>query len=136
MTNDEHLSSNQLASERTDWALKRTLMALERSFMALIRTSVALISFGFTIYKFLEAFKDEGNLGIRNNSPRNVGLFLILLGVGVLVFGLFQHMKLKNLLLDGEKRTIAVSLSVVAAVGVLLVGLFTLLNIFLGFGGF
>ena len=52
------LTSNEMA-------LDRTLMALERTLMAWIRTSLSLISFGFTIYKFLQALGDKGGVAIR-----------------------------------------------------------------------
>ena len=41
--------------ESTLLAVDRTRLAHERTLMAWIRTATSMISFGFTIYKFLEA---------------------------------------------------------------------------------
>ncbi len=130
------LTSNQLAQERTEMGFGRTVMALERTLMAWIRTSLSLISFGFTIYKFLEAMQAKGTAHMRENAPRNLGLFLILLGMGLLVFAIIQFNTASKSVHEFSDRKTQVSLSLVGAVGVLLVGVFTLLNIFFGFGGF
>ena len=69
--NDAPPTSNQLAADRTTMAFDRTVMALERTLMGWIRTSLSLISFGFTIFKFLEALHKGGDTHIRENAPRN-----------------------------------------------------------------
>ena len=132
---DVQRSSNELALERTNWALNRTIMGLDRTLMALVRTAVSLIGFGFTIYKFLEALKGKSDVAIRPNAPRNLGLFLILLGMALLVVGIFQYQTLKKKFLGEAKPEFKVSLAIVTAVGVFVVGFFALLNIFFGFGG-
>ena len=133
---DRVLTSNELAGQRTEMGFGRTLMALERTLMAWIRTSLSLISFGFTIFKFLEAMQDRADAGTRGNAPRNLGLFLICLGIGVLVLAIFQFIQARKTVLSFSETKPQFSLSLVGAVGVLLVGLFTLLNIFFGLGGF
>ena len=130
------LTSNQLAEERTEMGFGRTVMALERTLMAWIRTSLSLISFGFTIFKFLEAIQEKGGAQMREHAPRNLGLFLILLGMGLLVFAIIQFKAAMKTVHGFSKRKTPVSLSLIGAIGVLLVGLFTILNIFFGFGGF
>jgi len=133
--NDTPLTSNQLAEQRTEMGFGRTIMALERTLMAWIRTSLSLISFGFTIFKFLQAMQDKSS-GIRENAPRNLGLFMILLGMGVLVLAIFQFKRaLGQIEVFSEKKP-QFSISLIGAIGVLLVGLFTILNIFFGLGGF
>ena len=134
--NDAKLSSNELASERTDWALKRTVMALERSLMAWLRTAISLISFGFTIFKFLDALQKGGTVQLQEHAPRNMGLFLIVLGMGFLILGIVEYNIAKNLLIGETQRVFPVSITFLAAVGVLLVGLFMLMNMLLGIGGF
>lgn len=133
---DTQLSSNELAAERTDWALKRTLLALERSLMAWLRTAIALISFGFTIFKFLDALQRKGTVQMQEHAARNLGLFLILLGMGFLALGIVEYRIAKNLLLGDSKSVFPVSVTLLASVGILLVGLFMLLNMFFGIGGF
>lgn len=134
--NDAVLTSNQLAVERTELGFGRTVMALERTLMAWIRTSLSLISFGFTIFKFLQAMQDKSGSGIRENAPRNLGLFMILLGMGVLVLAIFQFMEARKVVEAYGEGKPQYSISLIAGAGVLLVGLFTLLNILFGFGGF
>lgn len=73
-------TSDELARIRTDLAVERTLMAADRSLMAWVRTGLSMISFGFTIYKVLEAFQQQGGQLHSANAARNVGLFLTGLG--------------------------------------------------------
>lgn len=130
------LTSNEMASERTEMAFGRTVMALERTLMAWIRTSVSLIGFGFTIFKFLEALQSKGMTTIREHAPRNLGLFLILLGMLTLLFAIIQFKTaMKKVSVYSEIKP-GISISFYGAIGVLLVGLFTLMNIIFGFGGF
>ena len=55
MTNPTAKTANELAMDRTDLAVERTVMGAGRTLMAWIRTALSMISFGFTIYKFLQA---------------------------------------------------------------------------------
>jgi putative membrane protein len=59
--------------------------------MSIIRTSLSLIGFGFTIFQFFRKLKDAGALN--NASPRNFGLALVLLGIGMLVVGILHHLQ-------------------------------------------
>ena len=88
------LSPNELAEQRTDLAIRRTVMAADRSLMAWIRTGLSLISFGITIYKILhEAAKiiHERGEAFRDQSPRNIGLFLTGLGTIAIVIGTVEY---------------------------------------------
>ena len=84
-------SSNDLAIERTDLAAKRTVMAADRSLMAWIRTGLSMISFGFTIYKLLQAFQSAGSILPHENSPRRIGLFLTGLGTIAILIGTMEY---------------------------------------------
>lgn len=77
-------SSNELAQKRTSMATDRTGMASTRTLLAWVRTGLSMIGFGFTIYKFLEAFIGQG---VREGAPREIGLFLISLGTLAITFG-------------------------------------------------
>jgi len=94
-----------------------------------------MISFGFTVYKVLEALLSKGSLNMRENAPRNLGLLLILLGMSMLVVGLIEYRTAKRNIV-GDARKLPVSMTFIASIGVLLVGLFTVLNILFGLGGF
>lgn len=77
-----------------DMAIDRTRMAAERTLMAWLRTSLSMISFGFTIYKFLQAFQESGTATIlRSHTPRNVGLTLIGIGTFAIIIACVQHVK-------------------------------------------
>jgi putative membrane protein len=87
----ETRSSNELAADRTDLAISRTVMAADRSLMAWIRTALSMISFGFTIYKLLESFRERGVALRASESPRNMGLFLIGMGTLSMVMGTAEY---------------------------------------------
>jgi putative membrane protein len=80
-------SSNVLAKERTGLAVYRTALAASRSLMAWVRTGLSMIGFGFTIYKFIQAFADQFSPG----AARTVGIFLITLGTVSVIFGCIEY---------------------------------------------
>jgi len=61
--------------------------------MAWIRTALSLFSFGFTIYKVLQAFEEAGKVlpGANINTPRVVGLFLTGTGTLAILIGTTQY---------------------------------------------
>ena len=132
---DTPRSTDELAQDRTYMAWGRSVMALERTLMAWIRTSLSLIGFGFAIFKFLQVMQSEGT-PVRVSAARNLGAFFIILGMGLLVLAIIQFQKAmaKITQLSGKKPQF--SLSLVGAIGVLMAGLFTILNTFFGLGGF
>lgn len=138
----------ELASNRTALAFERTRIASDRTLMALIRTSLSLISFGFTIFTFVGRLaEDLGSPAVTLASARNFGLALVLLGVGLLIAGLFTHYEfltnlrgrrsrlhdLKLLRTGPQYRT---SLTTVLALLLLLVGLLAVLGMIARTGPF
>ena len=87
----EHKSSNELAEDRTDLAAKRNVMAADRTLMAWIRTGLSMISFGFTIYKVLQAFQAAGSILPHENTPRRIGLVLTGLGTLSILIGTIEY---------------------------------------------
>ena len=76
----------------TDLAVDRTRLAHERTLMAWVRTSASLISFGFTIYKFFQYMRENGQpVEDRTFGPRQFALFLIAIGLIALVLATIQH---------------------------------------------
>jgi putative membrane protein len=67
-----------------------TLMAADRTLMSWTRTSLSLLSFGFTIFKILQAFQEEGKL-VRSDVPRDAGLFLTAMGTLAMVMGTLEY---------------------------------------------
>jgi putative membrane protein len=84
-------TANQLAEDRTVLAVQRTVMAADRTLMAWMRTGLSMISFGFTLYKVLQALQAGGLMLPRETTPRNLGLFLTGLGTVALVVGVLEH---------------------------------------------
>jgi len=85
-------TSNELAGDRTDLAVDRTVMAAGRTLMAWIRTALSMISFGFTIYKFMQAaVEGKANSVMQAMGPRRLGLFLIALGVISVILGSVEY---------------------------------------------
>lgn len=84
--------STELASNRTAMSIERTRMSADRTLMSVLRTSLSMISFGFTIFKFFhEVGKQMGIEQSMGTPARNFGLTLVVLGVGLLIAGLFNH---------------------------------------------
>ena len=84
--------STELAAQRTAMAFERTAMASDRTLMAGVRTSFALIGFGFTIFQFFHTLNDRYlNGSMTPGAPRRFGLTLIILGVTLLVFAIWNH---------------------------------------------
>jgi putative membrane protein len=126
-----------LAEERTELALQRTIIAAERTLMAWIRTALSMIGFGFTIYKFFQYQADEiaaGNIR-RPQAPRNLGLSLIALGTLALVAATWQHRKFLKTIGASDKQNM-ISISVVVAMVVILIGLVTFYGVLLRQGPF
>src|SRR2546430_6105063 len=83
--------SVELSSRRTGMSFQRTRMSADRTLMSVIRTSLSLISFGFTIYQFFQHLEDQKALSA-SHAPRNFGVSLIYLGIGMLVVGILFHL--------------------------------------------
>jgi len=76
-------------------ALERTLMAADRTILAWVRTSISFIGFGFTIYKVLDSLvkTQPGAMLIKDQTPRNIGILLILSGVIPMIFIMFDYFR-------------------------------------------
>jgi uncharacterized membrane protein YidH (DUF202 family) len=95
-----------------------------------------MISFGFTIYKILQAAAagvqaERGKLGLLNASgPRRLGLFLLALGVTSVIVGsveYYQTIQRLNRMCGTRYRPVNFSLIVSVLIGLL--GLFLFLTI-------
>lgn len=87
---DETATRIRLAALPHDMGEVRSILAADRTLMAWIRTSLSMFSFGFTIYKFLQGVQEKNALA-HSNSPQQVGLFLVGLGVTAMVFGTLSY---------------------------------------------
>jgi putative membrane protein len=94
----ESSSSPESVSVRTGQEIRDARLADDRMLMDWVRTGLSMISFGFTIYKVLEGFRERpADLLVhplaQQFSPRNVGLFLCGVGTLSIVMGTFEYAK-------------------------------------------
>jgi|WetSurMetagenome_2_1015567.scaffolds.fasta_scaffold57951_3 putative membrane protein len=117
-------------------SVDRTRMAADRTLMAWLRTSLSMISFGFTLYKFLQAFEGQNPVLMSHpNAPRNAGLSLIGIGTFALIMACIQHEQyLRKLHLDAKEKQL--DLSLIVACLIILMGLLMLWSIILNSGPF
>lgn len=133
--------SLELASRRTGLALQRTRMAADRTLMAVMRTALAMMSFGFSIITFFRTMKGSGVFGqeIPVDAARAFGQALLLLGTLLILSGIGFHVRFMlqvrreraELIAEGLIRgrlQFPVSLTLLAACGLLLLGLFAALD--------
>lgn len=125
-----------LAEERTDLALTRTRLAADRTLDAWVRTALAMISFGFTIFKFLHDIEKQSGASLTHpHAARRFGLSLVIMGTLAVIGAIYQHLKmLKELGLHPFQRPI--SLAVIVAVFIALLGLVTTLSLATNIGPF
>ena len=135
MTEPEPSKSDLLAQRRTALAGTRTALAAERTLMAWVRTALSLISFGFTIYKFLEALVEAEKVHFGNpNGPRNLGIFLILVGTASLLAGMVEYRLTLRRIEGGRPAQIGFTFYLACAVALL--GLVLLAGILIQIGPF
>lgn len=137
--------STELSARRTGMSFQRTRMSADRTLMSVIRTSLSMIGFGFTIFQFFQKLREAGTL--TGGSPRNFGLALVYLGVGMLVVGILYHLQFmlslrhqraeltKAGLIHGQSL-FPTSLTLMVAVLLLLAGLMAILGMTLNVGPF
>ncbi|MFL5024346.1 MAG: YidH family protein, partial [Microvirga sp.] len=138
--------SVELSSRRTGMSFQRTRMSADRTLMSVIRTSLSLIGFGFTIVQFFQKLRDADLMpGATAHATRNFGLTLVFLGVGMLALGIGFHLQFMRALrvvraqmraeglIHGESP-FPISLTVLVAVVLLVVGLVAIASIALRIG--
>ena len=132
--------STLLARQRTTFSFQRTRLAADRTLMSIIRTALSLISFGFTIFHFFRSIKDMVKTELKKDPGKaagELGLALVALGIGMLVAGIIYHINfMRQVRLEREKMekahnimsddTFPVSLTLITAVLLLLLGLYVI----------
>jgi putative membrane protein len=138
--------STELAARNTGLSFQRTRMSADRTLMSVIRTSLSLIGFGFTIFQVFEKLRDAQVLK-NARAPRNFGEALVLLGIGMLVFGIGYHVAFMiglrhlrdDLRRDGlihAQSQFPVSLTLIVALALLAVGIVAILSMAFNIGPF
>jgi putative membrane protein len=72
-----------------------------------IRTALSLIGFGFTIFQFFAKLADADVLKGGVQSPRNLGVALVVLGIAMLVAGIVYHIQFMLTLRKTRERMVA-----------------------------
>jgi putative membrane protein len=86
-------TSTELSGRRTGMSFQRTRMSADRTLMSVIRTAISLIGFGFTIFQFFQKLEQANVLKGNVHGPRNLGVTLVLVGIGMLVVGIVYHLQ-------------------------------------------
>ena len=125
--------SVELSSRRTGMSFQRTRMSADRTLMSIIRTSLSLISFGFTIFQFFQKLA-ENNIVSAGQSTRAFGMALVWIGIGMLALGILFHVrfmlglryertKMKEEGLIHAESHFPVSLTLITAIALLIIGI-------------
>ena len=145
-TSDPDRISTELSARRTGMSFQRTRMSADRTLMSVIRTSLSLISFGFTIYQMFTRAHEAGILQ-SSVAASSFGRALVLLGTLMLALGIAYHLQFmvelrrqraevrSAGLIHGEGR-FPVSLTLITAVALLVIGLFALASTVFSVGPF
>jgi putative membrane protein len=73
-------------------AVERTVLAADRTMLAGVRTSLSFIGFGFTIFNVLRyVLAHTPTKLLRPETPRNVGLFMLVAGTIPLFLMMIQY---------------------------------------------
>jgi putative membrane protein len=138
--------SVELSARRTGMSFQRTRMSADRTLMSVIRTSLSLIGFGFTIFQVFQKMR-EADVIKSAAAPRTFGEVLDLLGIAMLVLGIYYHVVFKMVLSHESHRKKAaglihaesgypVSLTLIIAVLLLAIGIMAILSMWLQVGPF
>jgi len=145
LTDSDHISV-ELSSRRTGMSFQRTRMSADRTLMSVIRTSLSLIGFGFTIFQFFQKMHEAGAI-TSAGAPRRFGEVLVLLGIAMLLLGIGYHVAFMKGLRDERARMKAmglihgesaypVSLTLITALLLLVIGLMAIGSMYYGIGPF
>ncbi|WP_217705441.1 YidH family protein [Peristeroidobacter soli] len=136
----------ELSSRRTGMSFQRTRMSADRTLMSIIRTSLSLISFGFTIFQFFQKLADS-NVVSTAHSTRTFGTTLVWIGIGMLALGIAFHAQFmlglrherrqmkEEGLIHGESH-FPVSLTLLTAIALLILGIAAILSMMFRIGPF
>lgn len=110
-------------------AQTRTLLAMDRTLLAWIRTSLSLFAFGFTLARFVhDLIKNKSLSEFKTQSPEQLGIILMLLGILGLICGAIEHwLSLKKL--NREIQVAAWSSTLTVAVSLIVISVLLLIDL-------
>jgi putative membrane protein len=113
-------------------ALVRTALSSEQTLMSWVRSSLSLFTFGFSItqfFYFLAQSQEDPEVAA---GPRRLGISLIVVGIVVLVLGLFEHLKrIRHLKDQGLPEDAGSFLPIGSTAAILVIGVVALVCVFL-----
>jgi putative membrane protein len=139
--------SVELSSRRTGMSFQRTRMSADRTLMSVIRTALSLIGFGFTIFQAFTSWSKMPGVTMSAHAPRNFGTVLVALGILMLIGGIVYHSRYM-LQLRGERNRLKhaglihgesaypVSLTLLVAIALLLIGVAAMVSMTFGVAPF
>jgi uncharacterized membrane protein YidH (DUF202 family) len=77
LMSDQNVQSAPALDLSTKLAFDRTWVAYERTMLAWVRTATSLITFGFSVYKFFQIVRAEGDRSNHLIGARQFGLLLV-----------------------------------------------------------
>jgi len=95
----------------TKLAFERTWVAYERTMLAWVRTATSLITFGFSVYKFFQIVREEGERSHYLIGARQFGLLLVSIGLASLALATVeyrQNIRMLGAQYEGRPRSLAV----------------------------
>ena len=140
MNNEDQVASNKTQDDpagqpvdlRLPAALVRTALSSEQTLMSWVRSSLSLFTFGFSItqfFYFLAQSQEDPEVAA---GPRRLGISLIVVGIVVLVLGLFEHLKrIRHLKDQGLPEDAGSFLPIGSTAAILVIGVVALVCVFL-----
>jgi putative membrane protein len=109
-------------------ACRRTQMAADRTLLAWVRTGMSFISFGFTLYKILDAAGKAVPSAVSLLKVRPLGMLLLFMGTVPLAVAMIEYYK-TTLDLGGSKKEALLSGPFVLGASILVLGTFLSFNV-------
>jgi putative membrane protein len=110
-------------------AVQRTVLALDRTQMAWIRTGLSMLTFGFSVIKFFQFLRQEGAGRHIDESPRELGTALMVVGFLALGMATWSYVRSRRTLGATvrlfESPTLVVTAALLAIQGIALFWAFT-----------
>lgn len=108
---DDKAHGTPMLDLSTRLAFERTWVAYERTMLAWVRTATSLITFGFSVYKFFQIFREESGRTSHLLGSRQFGLLLVSIGLASLALATLeyrQNIRMLGAQYQGRPRSLAV----------------------------
>ena len=93
---DTTATTQELAQQRTDWALERTRLSNERTLIAWLRTGLALLGFGAIVPRLLDGIEAQWLVNL-------LAVLFVLIGTVIVAMGVHAYRQMASVLTDAEQ---------------------------------